>query len=250
MFCSSCGQKLSENAAFCTACGAPVNAVVNTDPRQEDLKTQFQMQKNAIRQSEIQCLKRAISYFSEKKNTFDEYYKTADTIQVHSRKDNSSTLIGIGILLCVLSIVFLLGAMRTLLTGQYEIEPQTGAIAITAYALIVLIPLVIGLIMLIRGNKSKTRHREKHEYYLQRHQALAEELHNHYMRYPSCPVGAQYCNPDVLRIILNVLESGRADTVKEALNLMINEVKSKNNEAYLRSIERNTEAIFIASIFH
>lgn len=51
------------------------------------------------------------------------------------------------------------------------------------------------------------------------------ELEEHYRAYGTCIVGYEYTNPYILQSIRKVLCSGRADSIKEALNVLINDAR-------------------------
>ena len=79
-----------------------------------------------------------------------------------------------------------------------------------------------------------------------------------YAEYPLCPIGPEYSNPDVLYALLQVIQSGRADTIKEALNILIDDSYRQKMQEYsqkieksVADIERNTKvsAIFCAGRF-
>ncbi len=60
---------------------------------------------------------------------------------------------------------------------------------------------------------------------------------------PTARSAPEYANPEILEIILGMLQSGRADTIKEAINLLINDAERSEMSEYLEMIEQNTAAI-------
>ena len=53
----------------------------------------------------------------------------------------------------------------------------------------------------------------------------------------------QYANPDILIVLLGYLQSGRADTIKESINIAINDINQSEMNEYLASIEAHAQAI-------
>ena len=71
-------------------------------------------------------------------------------------------------------------------------------------------------------------------------------------------MGPEYSNPHILVALRNTLQSGRADTIKECLNLMVADNNQRAMEDYLAQIQQNAAqsarantatAIFLAASF-
>ena len=60
---------------------------------------------------------------------------------------------------------------------------------------------------------------------------FCEELYQYYLNYGYCLVSAEYTNPSNLLAILHTIESGRADTIKEAINILVEDAHRNNMEA-------------------
>ena len=199
---------------------------------------QFQMQKNAVRQSEISALTDVYNYFNVKRSEFEEYDAVC-TLMNHYAKGAKGALLVWGIIVTVMSFMFLgIG----------------GSGAVGAF-LLFFIP---GAAMIAGGILMKINNKRKLAYYQDRYAILSDELYNYYMSYPSCPVGAEYVNPEILEVIMGVLNSGRADTIKEAINVLIAEANQAEMNAYLQNIQTltaeanaraGTAAIFAAASF-
>ncbi len=245
MFCSKCGQQIPDNSTFCSACGNQVsgssNVAVSTPAPTTNydynaqMQVQFQMQKNAVRQSEMQSLNNAIQYFFQKKAQFDEFDAVSELVNYYSRGAKSGLIVW-GAIIASFGLVFLAGA---------------GSIGFSELMMGIVMFLVPGSAMIFGGILMKKNNRRKFAYYQQRYAELSQELYDYYARYPDCPVGPEYVNPDILCVIMDVLESGRADTVKESLNLLLQEISDDEYREYLESINANTNAIafFAAASF-
>ena len=63
---------------------------------------------------------------------------------------------------------------------------------------------------------------------------LIDAIVDWYNEYPQCPLGVEYCHPDILNTIYNLIRQGRAETIKEALNVFISD---SHNAAMMRIAE-------------
>lgn len=223
MFCSNCGKQIADDAAFCMHCGKNLSAAP-AQPAQPAVD--FQAQKNSIRESEIKALSDALNYFSQKKSEFEEYDLVCDLVNDFSHGAKSSLLVW-G---CIITTFGLLGLLATLSEGE-------GALGM------LLIALLPGILMMVGGILMKVNNRKKYAYFKSEYARLSQELYEYYISYPNCPVGPEYSNPEILSIFLGILQSGRADTIKESINLALNEADRAEVNAYLDMIEQNTSAI-------
>lgn len=232
MFCVKCGTQLPDGASFCSTCGCDINAtsmnesstsVVDFNAQmlqaQQIQAQQYQMQKNGIRQSEIDSLSRAYAHFNLKHSTFQEYDKVSERLNYYSRGARSALIVW-GAIITTFSLFFALGVAN-----------QEIPFLVFAMFFFPGVAMITGGIMMKVNNKKKCR------WYESEYIRLAQELNDHYNAYPQCPVGAEYANPEILKVIMGVLNSGRADTIKEAINLMIAEVNQAEMTLYLQNIE-------------
>lgn len=217
MFCNHCGSQVPDGAAFCNNCGNSVNAAPQAQMHQ------FQNQKNAIRQSEIAALENVLAYFSKKRSEFAEYD-----------------------LVCMLVNDFAGGAKKSLLVWGCIIL-TAGLLMLTAGAdalVGALIAFVLpGAAMMTGGILMQVNNKKKYHYFQSEYARLSQELYEYYMAFPNCPVGPEYANPEILELILGVLLSGRADTIKESINLLIADANQSEMNAYIQAIEQNTAQI-------
>ncbi len=225
MFCSKCGNQIPDNSVFCSACGAQVNQAGNIQ-----FQAQFQAQKNAIRQSEIQAVNNAINYFSQQKYTFEKFYNTFESVNYYKRGAKSGLIIW-GAILCFLGFFASITGTISAITERTLVIPT-----LAVFFFIFSVP---GMLMIIGGILMKINNRKKYKKAVQDYNEASAEINNIYASYTNCPVGMEYCNPNVLHIILNILESGRADTVKEAVNLLMQKTDRRKHTAYIRSIDNN-----------
>lgn len=218
MFCPHCGQQVADGSAFCASCGKSLTGTPAPAPVMD-----FQAQKNAVRQSEISALSNALQHFAQKRDEFTEYDCVCELVNHYSHGAKSSLLVW-G---CIITAFGLLAML-------------SGPEALVGCLIALVVP---GAAMIFGGIMMKKKNRKNYKYFQNEYARLSQELYDHYVSYPNCPVGPEYANPEILEVILGVLQSGRADTIKEAINLLINDAERNEMGEYLNMIERNTASI-------
>lgn len=195
MYCSNCGSQVPDGVAFCSDCGFRV-----AGSTQEQMQ-QFQRQKNVVRQSEIEVLENAISYFGQKRVLYNKYDCVSDRLAHYSQGAKKSLLIW-GILIAVMGTITML------------MYPEAAIITFF---------ILPGNVMIVGGIFMQVNNKRKYAYFFDEYIRIFDELMEHYRAYPNCPVGVEYSDPKILESVLAVLNSGRADTMKEGINLVISE---------------------------
>ncbi len=223
MFCSKCGQQIAEDAIFCSACGEKVKSIDSTH-HQEQIQVQNQVDVDNItsRSGEIQLLDTAFNYFVDKKLVFDEYNEVCNSLIYYARGTKNSII--------VWGLIILMGAFVPLLIGTLE--------GLIASLILFLLP---GTTMILGGILMKVNNRIKYNYYLQMYNELYEDLYEFYLKYSDCPISSEYCHPDVLNILIDILKMGKANTIKEAVNVFLVKSNSKKYLAYSRALENATK---------
>ena len=97
---------------------------------------------------------------------------------------------------------------------------------------ILLVGLVFVVLMLIARNAIRN-HLEKQKSYTEEILSMA------YDDYAPCPVGYRYARPKTVTAIKDLISDGRADSVKEAINLMITDENYSRLLKYQASIARS-----------
>lgn len=236
MFCSKCGAAQPDGAVFCSSCGNRLEGVAPAAPQmpnandylqmQQQMQAQYQAQKNAIRQSEMASMEQAYRYFDAIRDRYDAYDQTCEEINRRCRGTSNARIV-LGII-CL--FFFLISSLSAVDYGAGVLIPLT---------IFLFIP---GLWMLIACICGKVKNKKKLAQAQEEYARLADELNDYYMAYPNCPVGPEYTNPEILEAIYAVLQSGRADTVKDAINTLINDANNAEMEAYMAQINRNAAA--------
>ncbi len=234
-FCSKCGTKNDDGVNFCVSCGAPLQGAAPQTPQMDPqmqamMMQQMMMQQQQMggmqalaqqRQESLNEMDRMISYFGQKQNEYDEYDYLNDLIprQMYVK---AKPMLVFGIISTVLSFI-LFGA-------------GGGAAGAGAVFLIIGLGLIGGFIALnvVRKNKLNAN--------LDRVAILANELAEHYAGYGMCLVGAEYSNPRILLAIRDAITAGRADTPKEAINVLLDDNHKSNMEALATQTAVNSAA--------
>lgn len=245
MFCIYCGTQVADGE-FCPHCGKRI-ALSQTnytpDPQAQTLDAveaqllQFQVQKNAVRQSEINSLNNAIRHFSQKKAEFDEYDTVCNLVNDYARGAKKGLIVW-GVIVAVIGLLVLLVSLTL---RQYIHAWDNYRFVIQIPVKEILLFFVIPSAMMIAGGiLMQINNRKKYAAYQEQCANLSQELYIHYTKYPNCPVGPEYTNPDILARIRDILISGRTDTIKESINILISDA---NQDSVNKSLAITAQAL-------
>lgn len=246
MKCQNCGKDLNQEAKFCDGCGTPISysqqftAQPVSYPAQ---KRNYNQERMNVRIGEIAELNRMIGYFSKKSAQYTEYDNVCARID-HLARGKKSALLVWGIIVASLGV---LSAFASFASREY------GALFI--FFLIYIFPgaaMICGHVFSVRAYNKNVATANR------RYDELTNELFNYYKAYGYCPVGAEYTNPSNLVAILNVIQSGRADTTKDAINVLVEDTYRCNMQKIAAQTARSaaaaargakTSAVFSAANF-
>lgn len=221
MYCPNCGNQI-DGHNFCPNCGAPsATTAVTTAPNNDRLQQ---------RKSELQLMDHMIEYFSQKQFLYNEYDNTAKTINRLRRGVSKSPLVW-GIILIAISEIFfsfVLSILSDLVNSFNSLE--LCACLFVFFILVCCLGGGVALIVLFikRTKKNNALISEKMDRYSQ----ISDELYVHYCGYENCPIGHEYTNPSNLEVIKQTIISGRADTIKDALNILVEDAHRARIENY------------------
>ena len=237
MYCPECGNQVIDGANFCNKCGKklpqpevsaqpavtaqpeiPVQAAEPAQPTAD-----YQAQKNAIRQSEMQALYAAQNYFGQKLPQFQAYDNACARVNHYIRGAKSALIVWGGIVT----------GIALLLLAASELSSEVVVPAVVLFLFPGLLMIFGGIMMKVANKRNLARSKEEYA-------RLSVELCYHYINYPNCPVGPEYANPYILQHLLNCLQSGRVNTIQESINLAINERQHRRIAEYLNTVVRNT----------
>lgn len=244
MYCSNCGNTLTDDAVFCAQCGKRIKvAPVQPDPAVNPQAQQYLAQKEAIRNSELDSLGTMMQHFSQKQSAYDLYDTVCEKVN-HFAKGCSNALLIWGSILVSFSLLLMLMFIPEIQEGTLPIEELPEVLAVMG--ILIFGP---GIMMIIGGILMKVNNKRKLAKFRGQYAALAHELHQHYLAFPGCPIGPEYTNPQILFQLQNLILSGRTDTVKESLNHLFATVNRRGITLYVETTQRNTTNYNIGYIF-
>ena len=226
MFCPNCGQQVADGTAFCTVCGT--NLAGQMPVQQAQPVMEYAQHNNAVRENELGLLTEVWKYFSQINPKYQEYDDTCKKVNYYARGASSALLVW-G---CILASIGLLFAI--IFSTDYSTQD-----AVPVFLLLFTLP---GVLMITGGILMKVNNRKKYTRYQQQYAQLFQELYYHYAAYTGCPVGMEYTNPDTIAYILKQMQSGRAYTIRDAINLTVSEKASQINR-HTEQIRRNTREV-------
>ena len=225
MFCSYCGNQFADGMQFCLFCGQPDTGAGMSAPAQPSYAPAGQPyygtpveQRANIRQSETAELKKMIQYFSQKKDQYDEYDRVCERLDPRKRRKKVGLLVW-GILIAIVGLIVSIVGIAAESTGDF---------------LVGLCILLGGAAMIVGFGVSSSARERNYQAACRRFDELTEELYQHYLNYGYCLVSAEYTNPSNLLAILQTIETGRADTIKEAVNILIEDAHRNRMELLAR----------------
>lgn len=216
MFCQKCGSKILNGRQFCIHCGAKIAAVASPTVTKA-VQTQVVHEKNTQLISEIKKIlpyvkrvERDLSQIEALKSQMQE-----DAIKQRRAQEARDNFVvnHLGFVFTVFSIIsIVIGLPLTLLT---QVEGMLGVGAVAG-----------GIITYKLCQKIKepdTQHydpvQEAEEKIRDLEQELREYCANSNISAALDIVPREYCYVEALEYLLRVLQTGRAETMKEALNL-------------------------------
>lgn len=205
-FCSSCGTDVGD-AAFCPKCGASINESGVAVAQNANVST-LNQQKNLRQETGIELAK-LYEYFNQKRPIFDEYDGLLEQAEKITKKSIRKKQIWAGV-----SIAIALMCFRDVFAGNFS--ELVGVLIFGGIAAL--------LIYLAKNAKDKLAAGENRMIEIQ------NELQQHYNAYEMCPIGIEYCDPDIIKNIADVVRAGRADSIKEAINVLLDDAHKSTME--------------------
>lgn len=271
-FCSKCGAAMDIDDLFCRACGAknkpiqtvqpvqeiqpvptavsvtalePVKPVVSTAPV---MNSPIALQQQT-RTETIEEMNRMIRHFKKVESYYNEYDDCIQRLAYLNRPGVSVRYTGgtrAGKYYVFASILLVFGVILSLIVAASNPMSSSGNESVAAFLiLIILWGAAIGLF--VKGRKTTVNNRalmaqEKSDQLdeaQKRFAVVCKTLDNHYQKYGYCAVGASYTNPLILQKLLSIISLGRADTIKEAINVMIQDTHNSEMELQARMTARS-----------
>ena len=231
MYCSNCGNQMGDQDKFCKACGTPV-IQTNTQPEAAPSVP-------AANGSDLTGeLDRMISYFGQKQALYDEYDKCIENIKfLNDPRNKVKVKAGIPGLPFIISGAFLAPNFIAFLlmclfaygwvkadTPGHQVDNQATVTMFSIAIIGILISIAAIVFGIIMNIKRKKKYKEARASMLKQNadrlNVLVNELSANYNQCGSCVVSSLYSNPGILLKIREIISSGRASSINDAINLL------------------------------
>lgn len=224
MFCPSCGQQIADGAVFCTNCGTNLAGQMPVQQAQPD----YVQNNYSVRENELGLLTEIWRYFSQLAAKYREYDATCKQVNYYAQGASVALLVW-GCILASIGLVFSF-------ICSLDYSTQESALV---FLLLFLLP---GSLMVLGGILMQVNNRKKLSRYKAQYAQILQEIYGYYAAYTGCPVGLEYTNPDALAYLMKQMQSGRAYTIRDALNLTVSQKANQINQ-YTERLQRNTREI-------
>ena len=219
MFCMDCGTQLTEQTNFCPTCGRKISG---EDEQQTGAVDERVAAREEQRLKEIERLDKARIFFSQQYALYNEHQRARKSVSYYGRGAKSVLLV-FG---CItLGLWMSLGTIILISSGLYDLITS-----IVPLAVFFLIP---GCCMLTGGILMKVINRSKFKRWKAEEAQLAQQIYALCTQYPDCPVDPIYTNPNILSILQQNLNTGRANTIEESLALALAEFYKSGMSRYI-----------------
>lgn len=175
----------------------------------EDYNTYREIEtRKESRIASIKELGNAYQYFSVRR---DDYEKLDDMKEWIENTKNGAVGLLVGIFLNVIAFI-----------SVYDVSDSRYGICMDDVAFILFLFAIAGALIyrFVHIFKKKARYKVKIE-------NLENDLIDYYNAYGYCPLGYEYSKPEIIHILADYVRKGRADTTKEALEIMFKDLHNQ-----------------------
>jgi hypothetical protein len=240
-YCVYCGTEISDDAKFCSQCGK--------EQKKESEINQKKQEEITIAEKDnlIESLDKAKNYFQQKQSTYDEY---DDLLKKKSEiiKLSGGGLFIFGVILTAIYFFLFIAP------SEYSAETANSVIAKFITISIILI-IVLPIVLYNRNNRSFDKQTKSINQQLYN---IEKDLLKHFDDFHNSPVSFKYSNPKIIEVLKDIISSGRADTVKESINCMLDDLHKQNMLKKQDDLSKNAKkaadsaeaaALFSAGLF-
>lgn len=237
-FCSKCGNQVAEGSAFCPQCGNQLG-IVSVNGAQVPYKTP-PVQTVPVRQQSLVEMHKMLDHFSKKTNEYNEYDQLNDRLAVMLRGYSAAGMVW-GIILVVIFGLWTLAGFGGAIAAVEE-GNATALISCLISVFFLFVISAVGVMLIVLNVLGRKKHHQKVDWCRDRINDLAEELTQHFHAYGYCPIGPEYTNPYILQQLTSIIQSGRAETPKEAINVLLDDAHKNSVEFAAMLTARNAQA--------
>lgn len=230
-FCSNCGAEIAEGAKFCPSCGTAVNG--QSVEVVADNNSQL-----SEREKSLDELSKMMEYFSQKKDLYGRLKNNQILTEIEwgygkkpKKMDGVWKFLGMIPLICGW-LYFLWDSIDS----GWSIDISVLIVPFSC--------MIFSLLIQGYGKKKKT---QKLKQLAQEKERLLQELQDYYNAYKNCPIGIEYTDPIDIEKIMDIVRSGRATRISDAINTILDDIHKETLEQNVREAARNSaEAAYLA----
>ena len=228
MFCNACGTENIDGAAYCSACGAKLNSPVKAS--NNNLQSAFDAERATFNArtklaEEINRIYRQVATQADNYKIVlslkNEISKTEQALDANSRMMPSEKLGHAGLLLVLYLVTALIMGYLLEQTGDYTLSYSTAFIFLAPF---LLLPSIICLISYATKSRNKAKGHDALTQQLTDNKELANkaatEIVENYNSIQDNIFDFNYADPGTVYMVYQVVSTGRADSVKEALQYL------------------------------
>ncbi len=199
--CEKCGSPIKEGSKFCTSCGSPIRVEQKAEPQRPVYTDGLAYRNKAELLAE---LTREQQYFAARITDYDEIIRITNE-KINAKPPKTGTQIFVsGLTTTIGSIIMMILGVMFLIIGL-----AVG-----------LVMIVIGIVRELKGNKPMAAFEQQQEARQARINDIEQALKQYHAAYGPCLVAYKYSDPKVIQTLISTVQSGKADSIKEAIHSM------------------------------
>lgn len=172
-------------------------------------------------------LERTLAHSEEKKAEYEQFDKLTVEKANLDVPDGCSLFLG-GVILWFIVFMILIS------TNISSVLPAEPMIIVSTVVFVIILPIwSYGAVHANVNNKSAEIDKQLSE--------LRTSLEQHFSAYKNPPVGFEYSHPAILIELIHIMKSGRADTIKEAINCLIEDIHRQEMLNVQKETAKNAE---------
>ena len=210
-FCTKCGNKLVPDSIFCQKCGNKVKKDINAkENNEEEKQPQIEVEtKNSMgsKNDIIIELEKERKYFLSKEMLYNQRNGYINYLNTVKKPSVVAWFFGGGVLAVILYILLVL------------------VISIDIGAGLLVLWIIISIWGYVHFNNKFKNTVQNTKNVLMNSEA---ELHNFYNAYLNSIIAFDYSEPAIIQRLITLLQNGRADTLKESINVMLDDIHKHN----------------------